>query len=94
MRRLRRWLREPRRGYRLSVSGPARSSPAAQPVPRPAELDHFIGKWVAVKDGQVIAVAETSRGLVYEVHKLGSSAKGAVAQYVPPPKAGYMVGVG
>lgn len=65
-----------------------------RPVPRLRELDDFVGKWVAVKDGKVVAAAESSRALVYEVHKLGSRAEGAVVQYVPPPSDSAMVGVG
>jgi hypothetical protein len=76
------------------MAGVARPGERVEPVRRPTELDDFIGKWVAMKDGQVVAVAESSRALVYEVHKLGDRGKGAVAQFVPPPKAGYMVGVG
>jgi hypothetical protein len=63
-------------------------------VRRPADLDNFVGKWVAVKDGRVIAAAETSRALVYEVHKLGAKGKGAVVQFVLPPSKSLMVGVG
>ena len=82
---VRRYLRE---------VGIARSTPPLEPVPRPADLDNFIGKWVAVKDGAVVAVADTSRALVYEVHKLGEGARGAVVQYVAPPADSFMVGVG
>jgi hypothetical protein len=63
-------------------------------VRRLADLDNFVGKWVAVKDGRVIAAAETSRALVYEVHKLGAKGRGAVVQFVPPPSKSLMVGVG
>lgn len=66
----------------------------ANPVPRLRELDEFIGKWVAVKDGHVVAAAESSKALVYEVHKLGANGKGAVVQFVPPASRSSMVGVG
>lgn len=65
-----------------------------EPVRRLPDLDNFVGKWVAVKDGRVIAAADTSRALVYEVHKLGAKGKGAVVQFVPPPSKSLMVGVG
>lgn len=74
--------------------GVARSGGRVEPERRLSDLDEFEGQWVAVKDGQVVAVAATSRALVYEVHKLGESGKGAVAQYVAPPTAAFMIGVG
>lgn len=74
--------------------GLARSGGPLAPVRRPADLDNFEGKWVAVRDGEVIAVADTSRALVYEVRKLGSWGEGAVAQFVSPPESSFMVGVG
>lgn len=63
-------------------------------MPRPDELNDFEGMWVAVKDGSVIAAAESSRALVYEVHKVGDRGKGAVAQFVPKPQRSSVVGVG
>lgn len=80
-------------GYRRSM-GIARSNPAVEPIPRPEELDDFVGKWVAIKDGHVVAVAESSRALVYEVHKLGDRGRGAVVQFVAPPSSSFMVGAG
>lgn len=74
--------------------GIARSNPPVEPIPRPPELDDFVGKWVAIKDGHVVAVAESSRALVYEVHKLGDRGRGAVVQFVAPPSTSFMVGVG
>lgn len=65
-----------------------------EPVRRLPDLDDFVGKWVAVKGGHIIAAADTSRALVYEVHKLGAKGKGAVVQFVPPPSDSLMVGVG
>lgn len=65
-----------------------------EPVRRLPVLDAFMGRWVAVKGGEVIASADNARALVYEVHKLGAFGKGAVAQYVPPPSDRLMVGVG
>ena len=55
-----------------------------EPEKRPHDLERYVGMWVAVKDGRVVAVAETSRHLVYELHKLGDRGKGAVAQLVQP----------
>lgn len=71
-----------------------RASGVVDPVRRPRELDGFVGRWVAVKNGKVVASADTSRALVYEVRKLGSRGAGAIAQFVPPPDSAFMVGVG
>jgi hypothetical protein len=80
-------------GYRRGVAISRRPG-QVEPDRRLRDLDNFVGRWVAVKDGRVVAAADTSRSLVYELHKLGSSARGAVAQYVPPASESAMVGVG
>lgn len=64
------------------------------PVPRPDELDQFVGKWVAVKDGRVITCANNARDLVPALHRLGEQGRGAVAQFVPYPSDAVMIGVG
>jgi hypothetical protein len=65
-----------------------------QPEPRPAELDEFVGKWVAVKDGRVVTCANNARELVPALHELGDRGRGAVAQYVPYPTSAITIGVG
>lgn len=80
--------------YRRFMGLARRHDGFANPAPRLRELDEFIGRWVAVKDGHVVAAAESSKALVYEVHKLGTKGKGAVVQFVPPPSRSSMVGVG
>ena len=65
-----------------------------EPERRLPELDRWQGLWVAVKDGEVIAAASTSRELVPELHKLGERGRGAVAQYVPRPTDKIIIGVG
>jgi helix-turn-helix protein len=65
-----------------------------EPERRLADLDAWVGCWVAVKDGRVIAAASNSRDLVPELRKLGPEAEGAVAQFVTPPSDEIMVGVG
>jgi hypothetical protein len=65
-----------------------------KPVQRAQGLDEFVGKWVAVRNGTVIAVSTTSRGLAFELKKLGSSAAGAVMRYVAEPSNSVMVGLG
>ena len=76
------------------MGGVARPVRKMEAVERPAGLDSFVGHWVALKEGEVVAVASNSRALVYEVRKLGDRGRGAVAQYVAPPASSYMVGVG
>lgn len=64
------------------------------PVHAIAELDAHVGKWVAVREGKVIATAPSSTDLVEKLRALGVDGRGASAQYVAPPVAGYKVGVG
>lgn len=70
--------------------------PGWRPERGPAELfgPQFAGKWVAVKDGEVVACANNARELVPQLHELGAKAHGAVAQYVPYPSDAIMIGVG
>ena len=74
--------------------GAARQSDPLPPVRHLSALDGHEGMWVAVKGGEVVASAPTSRELVVRLTGLGSAAKGAVAQYVPKPTESFMVGVG
>jgi hypothetical protein len=81
--------------YRYDMQRARRDEPM-EPERRLPELDHWVGLWVAVKDGKVIAAAPTSLELVDALHKLRpvGAGKGAVAQYVPEPSDGIMIGVG
>ena len=63
-------------------------------VKRPPELDQYVGRWVAIKDGQVVASAASSVELVDEVRALGEDGEDAVAEFVSPPSDSWMVGVG
>ena len=65
-----------------------------EPTRRPAGLDEFLGKWVAMKNGRVVAAADSSRELAYALNKLGSSAEGSVMRYVAEPSNSVMVGLG
>jgi hypothetical protein len=67
-----------------------------EPERRLPELDQYIGLWVAVKDGKVIAAASTSLELVDALHRLQpvGAGRGAVAQYVPRPTEQIMIGIG
>jgi hypothetical protein len=50
---------------------------------------------VAIKDGQVIHVADSSAALAYALKKLGSRADGAVTEFVRPGQEDtYAVGAG
>ncbi len=75
-------------GYRSGMSA------SWAPVPQPKELDQFVGKWVAVKDGHVVTCANNARDLVPALHDLGERGRGAVAQFVPYPSESVMIGVG
>lgn len=81
--------------YRYGMRRAHRDEPM-EPERRLPELDRWVGLWVAVKDGKVIAAAPTSLELVDALHKLRpvGAGKGAVAQYVPEPSDGIMIGVG
>jgi hypothetical protein len=64
------------------------------PLERPAALDAFEGQWVALLRGQVIESANTSSALASKLRSLGPDAQDAVMQFVRPPTAGYVIGVG
>jgi hypothetical protein len=61
---------------------------------RPEDIDRWVGMWVAVKGGEVIAAAHNSRELVPMVRSMGESGRGAVAQFVPQRSDEIMIGVG
>ena len=65
-----------------------------EPVRRDPSLDRWVGMWVAVKDGEVIAAAYNSRDLVPKVIEMGPAGKGAVAQFVPQRTEDIVIGVG
>lgn len=71
-----------------------RTHSGSEPERRLPALDGWEGKWVAVKDGQIIAAAHNARDLVPELRKLGKAGEGAVAQYVIPQTDTIMIGVG
>lgn len=81
--------------YRCGM-GKGRKRKPIEPERRLPELDQWVGLWVAVKDGKVIAAASTSLELVRALHELRpvGAGKGAVAQYVPRPDERIMIGVG
>jgi hypothetical protein len=65
------------------------------PEPRPAELDGFDGKWVAVAGGVVIAAADTSHNLALQLHQMDHRRRErVVVEYVRPASDSYIVGVG
>jgi len=65
-----------------------------EPERRLPELDNWVGCWVAVKDGKVVAAAAASHELVLRVTEMGERAHGAVAQFVPEPSDDIVIGVG
>jgi len=75
--------------------GMGRHSPRrVEPERRPAGIDRWAGLWVAVKDGKVIAEAQTSRELVPRLRSMGPAGEGAVAQFVPERTDDIVIGVG
>ncbi len=64
------------------------------PVERPVGIEQYEGRWVAVLHGEVIASALDDRALARELRLLGPDAQDAVMQFVRPPVAGYIIGVG
>lgn len=65
-----------------------------EPVRRPEGLDRWSGLWVAIKNGEVIAVADSSLALVPKVREMGPKGAGAVAQFVAPRSLDIVIGVG
>lgn len=65
-----------------------------QPERALPDLERWVGMWIAVKDGKVVAAAHNSRDLVPEVTALGEAGRGAVAQYVPERTDEIVIGVG
>lgn len=82
------------RGYPVAIVERPRRVTEFEPVRRPKELDRYVGQWVAVKGGRVIASATTSAELVKAVKALGEEGNDALAEYVAPPSQSWMVGVG
>ncbi len=85
------WRVARRAGYRHGMRGRQKR---IEPERRLADLDRWIGLWVAVKNGKVIAAAPNSQDLVPKLQEMGEKGRGAVAQYVPPPSDVIMIGVG
>lgn len=76
--------------------GISRARPAGYvpPMPRPEGIESYAGRWVAVAHGKVIAAADTSQELAKTMRALGTEADDAAMQFVRPPVAGYIIGVG
>lgn len=70
----------------------ARKHPKVEPIPHDAGLSAHMGKWVAVKNGHVVAVAATSSALAQELRSRGI--RRAVSQLVTEPSEGLRVGLG
>ncbi len=83
------WRVARQRGYVRAMG-----QPTWKAEPQPADLKRFVGCWVAVKDGRVLAAAANARELVPRLHELGDVGRGAVAQFVPEPSDSIMIGVG
>jgi len=64
-----------------------------RPVRHLAELDRYVGKWVAIKEGHVLTFADSSTDLALRLRQR-EDARGAVIQFVRPDLDAYIVGVG
>lgn len=71
-----------------------RAGSRMEPERRLPELDGWLGSWVAIKAGLVVAAAPTSGELVVRVREQGSIAAGAVAQFSPEPTDDIVIGLG
>lgn len=80
--------------YRRFMAIARRPHRRLSPVEAPAGLETYEGLWVAVKGERVVAVAGSTRELVYALAKIGPSAEGATMQRVPKPENGILVGLG
>lgn len=90
----RRWFPHVGQGYRGAMGIARRGTPVA-PVPRAANLEAFIGMWVAVVDGEVVAAEKTSRELAYRLHQMDHRKRARVVmEYVRPASDAYIIGVG
>ena len=91
---MRRWPLRRNEEYRRGVvERPARGRVPA--LPRPAGLDAYVGLWVAVRDGKVVAAAETSHQLALQLHDMDHRKRHRTAvEYVRPSGDSYIVGAG
>ena len=72
--------------------GLSRRVPALEPIRHLDALDDYVGDWVAVRDGKVVAAAKSSVKLAYELHH--RDIRGATIQFVEPPTTAERVGLG
>jgi hypothetical protein len=88
-------LRRLRRSYSDDMSI-IRRPPGGQvpPSQRPEGIERFTNQWVAVLDGKIIASGNTSRELASELRSMPPASREAVMEFVRPPAAAYVVGVG
>lgn len=71
---------------------PARTSITAEP--RVRDLTRYRNKWVAVRDGEVLAEHATHTGLVRTVRAMQLEPGSYVARYIDAPSTTTVVGVG
>jgi hypothetical protein len=91
---VRRWWALLRGGYGHGMAQPTPTRLVAA-QPRPKELDDFVGKWVAVIDGEVVAAADSSHQLALQLHDMDHRRRArVVVEYVRPATDTYIVGVG
>jgi hypothetical protein len=80
-------------GYRRDVSVHRRPDRPIPIEPKNKDLDRYVGQWVAIHEGGIVAFAPTASNLAVRLRELGLAGV-ARAEYVPEPVAGYKVGLG
>lgn len=75
--------------------GVSRNPPPVEPVRHRERLDEYVGKWVALVDGKVVEVADSSTQLAYRLEQRQDEVRrAAVMKYIPPASEAVRVGVG
>jgi len=86
-------LSRKRRRYAALVPIGRRPTQKVWVVRHQPELDRYVGKWVAIRDGHVVTFADSSAELADRLRKIRDGGS-AVMRYVAPEAHAYIVGVG
>jgi Family of unknown function (DUF5678) len=81
------------RRYAGLMSVGRRPQREVRPLVHLTELDRYEGRWVAVREGHVVADADSSASLARALREAGEL-RGTVMQFVQPEAQAFIVGVG